>query len=851
MSPHAIQSPEPQRKRRKGATRLSCAECRRLKLRCDRAVPCSSCVKRGCGAICPDGSLTTGQGNRFVLASTQELHEKIHELANRVRELEDALRADHARITTEQHPLLTDDLLKIKAPLQREIPQNNGKPKQEEETNPDVLDAFGSLSISISGKANYLGQIANSWLFLQNESSEDDDQQDNHLGTLQSMLPIPILNRAAALPITTVAQPEPASVALQSLYWYLPSTERAAELRSIYYRYAAWMYNPVSQEMFDFEIYTQFYGQQVQPSPDSDPQLHHRLAVMFMILAIGSLMDSSLPSYNIEAEKYHQLARAALFQKPFLHAPTISAVQALFLMTYYLFIADRHGTGSGGRWAIMGLAVKLAQSIGLHRDSGRWKGVDIEETQRRRQLFWEIFTYDSWQCYTFGRPPSFALPHIDCKMPHSTEPAEDQIFHAWKHRFVSECMNLLHDQAFGARTPTYATVLQLDRKLRAFPVPPALQVAGFGSSEPHSSVSETVMLTLQRHIVLAIREMNLLYLHRSFFAQAISDHPKDPLGSPYGTSVIAAYRSAGSLVALMRNLHTQLKEPSERLWFLWTHMFSCAIVLGSIVTRCPSMSLAPSALVQLDSACELFSKAARGFRATKVLSIMLNLQERAHASLNEFRKGTRSLGRHSSMGEPLTPVSDDDELAMLGGKTRLVKKEPGSPPMLHRSPTSHNPVVPLPLPSSATSHVDPNVLEYLRSFQSNHAQEPPSAHSSYSDGIEGMSPVSMYGLTALPGASPFHSERNNFGVHGTSSSPTSQHASRTMGMNGSGSQSQSFPQYFPVYDYGSSSTMANGFGSAPMLDANPLPNQRRSSSGSPEQNSMHSTWQDFVNDMQL
>ena len=26
----------------------------RLKLRCDRAIPCSSCVKRGCGAICPD-----------------------------------------------------------------------------------------------------------------------------------------------------------------------------------------------------------------------------------------------------------------------------------------------------------------------------------------------------------------------------------------------------------------------------------------------------------------------------------------------------------------------------------------------------------------------------------------------------------------------------------------------------------------------------------------------------------------------------------------------------------------------------------------------------------------------------
>lgn len=71
-------------------------------------------------------------------------------------------------------------------------------------------------------------------------------------------------------------------------------------------------------------------------------------------------------------------------------------------------------------------------------------------------------------------------------------------------------MNLLHDQAFGAKTPTYATVLQLDRKLRAFPVPSILQVAGFGSSDPiPTGLPESSMLTLQRHIVLAIREMSM------------------------------------------------------------------------------------------------------------------------------------------------------------------------------------------------------------------------------------------------------------------------------------------------------------------------------------------------------
>lgn len=76
--------------------------------------------------------------------------------------------------------------------------------------------------------------------------------------------------------------------------------------------------------------------------------------------------------------------------------------------------------------------------------------------------------------------------------------------HAWKHRFTSECMNLLHDQAFNAKMPSYATVVQLDRKMRAFPVPSLLQVNCYGSSP--SSTGDSTMLTLQRHIVLAIRE---------------------------------------------------------------------------------------------------------------------------------------------------------------------------------------------------------------------------------------------------------------------------------------------------------------------------------------------------------
>nr|GAT44715.1 predicted protein [Mycena chlorophos] len=840
----AAQSPAGQ-KRRKGSTRLSCAECRRLNP--SRAIPCSSCIKRGCAQICPDGSLTTGQGNRFVLASTQDLHEKIQQLSNRVRELEDALRVSHSHISGDTHPLLSEELLKLKAPLQREAPamRNLSHPKDGDEHNPDVVDAFGSLSISMSGGAKYFGTTANSWNETAEDNESDSSQLDNLQAQLEQLLPSDILRRASAFPIGPVPPPQDGD-SLRTLLWYLPPGAKAAALRDVYFTHASWMYAPVSPESFD-EVYGQFYAPSAAP-PADQPLLAHRLALTFIVLSIGALMDTNEPAYNLEAEKYHQLARAALFLHSFFDQPTITAVQCLFLMTYYLFLSDRHGTGSGARWAIMGIAVKVAQSIGLHRDSGRWK-VDPVETQRRRELFWELYVYDSWGAWTMGRPTSFTLAHVDCKMPHSNDPPEDQAYHNWKHRFVSECMVHLHEQAFGARAPTYATVLQLDRKMRAFPVPQILQVAGFGSSEPRQrGFPDSVMLTLQRHIVLAIREMNLLYLHRSFFARAISDHPKDPLGSPYGTSVIAAYRSAGSLVALMRNLHSQVTELSERIWFLWTHMFSCAIILGSIVTRCPSMSLAPSALVQLDSACELFAKAARGFRAGKVLNIMLRLQEKAHNSLEDFRKGKLSPSARRIATETSLP-EENDELSTLGGKTRLVaKKEPMSPLMLDRSPTSHNPVVPLPLSPSMNESMTEQVVEYLNTFQHPGAM-------AYSDVDIDLSPVSMYGMSTMS----YHSDSAGAFM---SSSPTQidpQQQQQQQNIfppsariaNGSGQQQPlSFPQYFPVYDY-RTATMTDAYApNAPMLDMNALPATQRRSSGSPDSGNMQSSiWNDFVGDV--
>ncbi|KAF8498708.1 fungal-specific transcription factor domain-containing protein [Russula emetica] len=701
-------SPSSKQRRRNAA--LSCAECRRLKLRCSRIFPCASCVKKGCAAICPKGSLTTGKGNRFILANTEVLHDKIGTLSNRVRQLEDALSEAYSMYNSERHPLLSDDLLQIKRPLERE--SRNEIPSLPEADTAEAIDAVGSLSISDTGRTNFYGQTANSYYLLQNEAGSE--EEDDITSPVSGELPMP-----NNMPWRSYAFPFASNVAgniediRTMLLNSLPDANTVRRQLDIYWRHGSWMYTPIEQNDFYGSIYSRVFDPEA--GSDFDRIQSHRIAVVYMMLAIGALLDLDAPPHSYDANHYYQLGRAALSVDSVFEEQSITAIQALLLMSHYMFLSDIDGP----RWALMGLVVKLAHSCGLHRDSGRW-GLDPDETFRRRALFWEIYTYDSWQSLTYGRPPSFSVLHIDTQMPQESardeSGEEDMGFQLWKYRFSSQCMSVVHDQVFGARTPNYKVLQQLDRKVRDFYTPLSLQVPGFGG--PMTDIdSVPVFLTLQRYIGFAIREMTLFYMHRGFFARAIEDSPDDPLGSKYAPSVLAVYNGACSFVGLVRSLFSQQPALTERMWFLFTHVFSCAIVLGSIPIKCPRMALARSALSHLDSALRLFEDVSHNSRAIKVLPVLRKQKERAVAAMTEvqLRRDPQSPSMASEYEGDVK--REDEELATLGGKTRLVPRK--APSSNASSPTTASVS---PRSSPAVSNIIP-ALSYAA-----HLSTPPQAN---------------------------------------------------------------------------------------------------------------------------
>ncbi|TBU26314.1 fungal-specific transcription factor domain-containing protein [Dichomitus squalens] len=695
-----VRSQEQELKRARGA--ISCAECRRLKLKCDKTVPCSSCKRRGCASICPNGSLTTGQGTRFILADTDRLHRKIAEMSDRIRQLEDGLAILQSSVTREPHPLLANDLLKIKSglelhaaselELQREREGLSGTGRgggggggggEEEEEEPAYIDAFGTLAVRDDGAATFYGRSAGS------ESLLIDDKPQLSISTLSRPSPgnpdlPPEMNRLAST--FPHGPPEVPIYDLQDLIsGYLPPWHRAVQLRELYLDQAPWFFGAVTQRQLYEEVFPLFYeeaqeelhnlrGGRLGASPDAFnlPQTgaatphasSHELALMFVVFCFGALTDATLPPapHNREAERYYQLTKAALSLEPVLdRPPSVATVQVLSLMGIYMgMVAEDRSIES--TWALMGLASKLAQGTGLHRDCARFK-LSSAETQKRRALFWELFITDCWQALATGRLPTFELDFVDTELPADPEEtlADDGTpqpsFPAWKARWGKECVAAVVMGVLKAAPPKYSVILELDRRIRDMPLPkyaqgPRPQNAGLAQMMSHYMPTNYLHFTL-------------LYVHRVFFAAAVNDHPNDPMRSQYAPSFLAGYRSATALLSSVREQFSLFPTVIARFWVIWTHAFSACIMLGSVVTHSGPTKTAQAALAELRIACDLFERAAQqGGRATKFVPQLRKVLEKAQAA---HFQGLQPL--RPDIFAPRSAENEQDELSIFSGRT--------------------------------------------------------------------------------------------------------------------------------------------------------------------------------------
>ncbi|KAG2145884.1 fungal-specific transcription factor domain-containing protein [Suillus clintonianus] len=599
---------------------LSCAECRRC---CDRVFPCQSCSKRGCAEICPDGALTSGKGSRFILANTEQLHAKIIQMSDRIRQLEDALETVQAKCTSDPHPLLHQDSLRIKNSLELysshatsgRHPQMDGIIKENHASNLQLPVA--------SSSTRDVDKVRDSLSEERYSSAEaltsDVPGLSPEIEKLSQTFPYPWL---------------PNNPMRQRIYEMLPSREEAEYLCTQARLNALWQYNLDPSETWLPNLVHHVYT-----TPMSSLSFR-RLSLLFIMMAIGLLVDLNQQNESPRAEVFHRLARASLCETNLMDEPSFDLLQTLFYMIWYLLIFSDKSQAVSYAWSIMGLAVKLAQSLGLHRDGNRWKAIP-EESQRRRMLFWELLNLDARLSLSLGRPPSLCLQHVDCRRPSYVAEGMNiipgaQSYHEWKHGFFQHCLTPVLVTAISAQPQPYSGILDVDKKIRDFHIPPTLNIF---NPEGTRNIRQ---LTMQQVLVASGREIVLLQLHRNFFTEALSDFDAFTYRHKYAPSVLATYLSASRLVATLGTMLHREPQLSKRFMCFWFNAFSGAVALSLIVSRTPFLSLAPYALKELDSVYRIFANVAEECsKVAQALPLLTKIVEKSRRTYFQWLKASR------------------------------------------------------------------------------------------------------------------------------------------------------------------------------------------------------------------
>ncbi|PPQ66791.1 hypothetical protein CVT24_008700 [Panaeolus cyanescens] len=666
---------------------IACAECRRLKIRCDRTIPCSTCVKRGCGALCPNGTIPPGEGSRFVLAATEHLRNNLQKLESRMRCLEDALAIIHNAESTTPHPLLSpwrdtddDETPMIKLPALGDSMQLDSC--SSENTGIIVVDDIGG--------SHFFGPSGGSESFLIRSKPSldmktsgptveelDPSYLDPEISRCHDSFPFPVPN---VLPSSVKSRIEA----------FLPTMDRVMVLCDTFLEHLSWTFQIISRHKLVNELIPIIYKE--NPVPYGP----HDLALLLTVLAIGSLVDSNLPPYNLEAQHYHYLARATLALQPVLGAQSLVTVQVLHLMSVY---NDMSGKDSNVEqsYMLLDLASQVALKIGLHIDPSMWS-FEEREAYDRRVYFWNLMGGVLWQCLLNGRPSSMLMSYIDCRIPSADD---ERTFHdgeaplgfgSWDIKMTAECLMPLVRSILAVKPPTYDTVLDLDHKIRDAFQPPSEHM------ENQTGVAAT-MLRFGRSL---FQELMVLYLHRPYFIQAVTEYPDMPLGCPYSQSVLTTYSSACVVLKETRVLFMKQPFLCTRIPRIWSFSFTAAVIVGTIAIRGLHLNMRPSPMEELQSICKVFANAAEtDTRAAKALPSLNSMLERSYRAMQAFQEGHPPVRR----GE-----GDPEDLVFLTGQiTMKAKVHVNNSPRTPVSSATDPPLTPLDMHSETQVH-QPNLV---------------------------------------------------------------------------------------------------------------------------------------------
>lgn len=609
----------PPRKRKR--VHYSCAECHRRKHRCDRNIPCQPCLERGLGDSCrpfQDGDEFGDERDRLkrledLVEGLARAHATLSEEFNKVKREPRVLTGKSLGISS------IDDVTSAVERDEATIQSGSGKNASRHEKR-SRMERLGSVDMereelrkgsTVNDESGQAGLYAGAAGDVMPEGNSLEGGLTREGDSFYGALALPSVSRgvietqihgerlelssnvplrSASAKVHRLIQEGGASPnVIDELMGCLPAKEESDAMLEWFFRDINDTRLPLHERTFRAsyeEIMHWRWGDLRDEEGDDGARHIPFLAFLFVILAIAKRSE---PVDRCPSDE--EARRGALF---YLHCARrsmaiASAVRAdhidVLLAALYgarLLITLRQSAES---WSLLGVAIRAAQAIGLHRD-GTKLGLDAVTTERRRRLWAMIFYLDRTTSMLLGRPQAIddktadTLPPSDVDIdvlprmgpapvpqsfPPSNPPSDNKMikppgvfcYIAIRHS-LAMLVGRIVEHFQNLSTPrNYGDVLQIDADLQKFyaALPaPFLYNALHGDKADYSFDNVCPWLPIHRYLLNIEYHYVRNALHRPYLLRS----------ERYKQSREAAFESAKADRIIRREYSRQVQWPTNR-----------------------------------------------------------------------------------------------------------------------------------------------------------------------------------------------------------------------------------------------------------------------------------------------
>ena len=338
----------------------------------------------------------------------------------------------------------------------------------------------------------------------------------------------------------------------------LPSDAELMRYFTVYRKVAHRIYPVIADiDKFGMDVRNSMRERTTSKGSDTSPNSRWKnpswMALLFATLASGTqFSDDPREERELSSRVFVCCSFQCLRIANFFIQPTTEQIQSLLLLGNCI----RNDTNPGAAWILLGLTIRLAQSIGLHQKSS---SLDPDTQELHRKIWWSVMWQDALLSFSYDRPHGAVT--MDCGVPHPTSTEPSIHFMDLMYAFLRVVIDFsLHADVHHSNPPPSSTIQHFTARL-----------THIRQQARHNHLDQLERLTMRIHTGYIISQICRVVLRRPS-----DDHP-DP-STDYTATCL---EHSADVIHAFLEMHT-LSSAIVRSWAFMHNVLSCALLLGLI-----------------------------------------------------------------------------------------------------------------------------------------------------------------------------------------------------------------------------------------------------------------------------